>query len=207
MGTDKALVEFDGRPLIVHALAVLRDAGLPVLIAGARSPLSSYAPVVPDSQADRGPLAGICAALASFESEPKPPLTPPAPNPHVAVFVSVDLPLLPPSLLLYMLHHSRITGTAVTLPSVNGFVQTFPVVLTVDSRSVLDAELSRGQRGCYAAFEAAAAARGESLSVLPVEVLAQSGKVIHRARLHPARWFLNVNTPLDLRRLRSARVS
>jgi len=40
MGTDKALVEFDGQPMICRAIEILRAAGLPVSIAGARSSLA-----------------------------------------------------------------------------------------------------------------------------------------------------------------------
>lgn len=72
MGRDKALVPFAGRPLIARALATLREAGFDPVIAGARTALArtaleSYAAVIPDpaSAAVSGPLAGICAAMAS----------------------------------------------------------------------------------------------------------------------------------------------
>jgi molybdopterin-guanine dinucleotide biosynthesis protein A len=197
MGTDKALVEFRGRPLIVHAVDLVRAAGLPVFIAGARSPVESFAPVVPDSRTDSGPLEGICAALESLKGGSTHEAAPEAPR---AVFLPVDLPLLPSSLLLYLLYHARITGLAVTLPSVNGFPQTFPVVLSTGSLPVLERELSSGHRGCYAAFQATAAALGEPLSILPAELLVQSRKVTHPAGLPVARWFLNVNAPADLLR-------
>ena len=69
MGSDKALVEFGGRPLIAHAVGILKAAGLPVSIAGARpenrASLESYAPVISDAEPGLGPLGGICAALQS----------------------------------------------------------------------------------------------------------------------------------------------
>jgi molybdopterin-guanine dinucleotide biosynthesis protein A len=43
MGTDKALLPFRGRPLVEHALEILRGAGIRASIAGARSPLESFA--------------------------------------------------------------------------------------------------------------------------------------------------------------------
>jgi molybdenum cofactor guanylyltransferase len=207
MGTDKALVEFSGRPLIAHVLDLVRGAGLPVFIAGARSPLESFAPVVPDSRADAGPLEGICAALKSLKDGSTHKEAPEAP---CAVFVPVDLPFLPPTLLLYLLYHARITGLAVTLPSVNGFPQTFPVVLSLDSLPVLERELSSGRSGCYAAFQATVAALGKPVSIVPAEVLVQSRKVTHPAALPVVRWFLNVNAPADLHRattINAARVS
>lgn len=211
MGTDKALVEFKGRPLISHALDLVRAAGLPAFIAGARSPLESFATVVPDSRRDTGPLEGICAALESLKGSPShPAAAASAPGVLHAVFLPVDLPLLPPSLLHYLLQHARITGLAVTLPSVNGFAQTFPVVLSRDALPVLGRELDRGHLGCFSAFQLVAAARGEPVSTLPVEVLAQSGKIAHPAALPVARWFLNINAPADLHRasaMRAVRVS
>ncbi len=201
MGTDKALVEFMGRPLVAHALDLVRAAGLPVFIAGARSPLEPLASLVPDARTDEGPLGGICAALESLkDSSSHRPTGALVPQARFALFLPVDLPLLPPSLLSYLLYHARITGLAVTLTSVNGFAQTFPVVLTRDSLPELECELSSGKGGCYAAFQATAAARGQNVSILPAELLVQSRKITHPVALPVARWFININTPDDLRR-------
>lgn len=116
MGTDKALTDFCGRPLVVHTLDLLRRAGLPAVIAGARSDLAAYGPVLEDAEQDRGPLSGICNALRRTGFE-------------YAVFVSVDMPLLPHSLIAFLLAHAQTTGRLVTLCSVSGFSQTFPAVL------------------------------------------------------------------------------
>jgi molybdopterin-guanine dinucleotide biosynthesis protein A len=185
MGADKALLPLSGKPLIAHALAILHQAGLPASIAGARSPLSAFAPVIPDSNPDQGPLGGICAALASTSA-------------RWAVFLPVDLPLLPAALVTYLLHSARATGQAVTLASVNGFAQTFPVVLDHALLPLLQAELEAGRCGCYSAFQAAASRLAQPLSVLDVDPLVQSGQVAHPEVLPPARWFLNVNSPADL---------
>jgi molybdopterin-guanine dinucleotide biosynthesis protein A len=191
MGRDKALLPFAGRPLIAHAIAALREAGLPTTIAGADptalSTLAGYAPIVPDSKRGLGPLAGICAALEAASA-------------RFVVFLPIDLPLLPPSLIAYLLRHARITSRAVTVPSVNGFAQTFPVVL---ERSVLPAlriELHTGKQGCFSAFQAASDAFGQPIGCVAVELLAQSGQVAHPLGLAPVRWFLNLNTPQDLER-------
>jgi molybdopterin-guanine dinucleotide biosynthesis protein A len=105
-------------------------------------------------------------------------------------------------LIVYLLHHARVTGMAVTLPTVNAFPQTFPVVLTREALPVLKRELAEGRAGCYAAFKAAAASFGQSVAQLPVEVLVQSGHVCHPSAIPAARWFLNINAPSDLDRAR-----
>jgi len=189
MGRDKALVEFSGRPLVAHALAILNQVGLPPKIAGAtssiRASLQAFAPVIEDASPGLGPLSGICAALAATSA-------------HYAIFLPVDLPLLPPSLLVYLLRHAQITGAAVTVPSVSGFTQTFPAVLARTALPALQNELTSGRYGCFSAFQAASAALGHSIGSISVELLAQSGHVFHPLDLPPRHWFLNLNSPADL---------
>jgi molybdenum cofactor guanylyltransferase len=187
MGRDKALVPFGSQSLIANALSILRQAGVRASIAGARTDLRDFAPVVEDATPDLGPLSGVCAALASMSA-------------RYAVFLSVDLPLIPASLIRFLLHHAQITGRAVTVPSINGFAQTFPVVLDRAALPALDAELAAGRRGCFAAFRAAAAALNQPVSTVPVELLVQCGHADHPTALPPVRWFLNINTPADLER-------
>jgi molybdopterin-guanine dinucleotide biosynthesis protein A len=117
-----------------------------------------------------------------------------------AVFLPVDLPLLPSSLLVYLLHHAQTTGSVVTIPSVSGFTQTFPAVLDRAALPALENELNAQRYGCFSAFQAASAALGQSVSSIAVELLAQSGEVSDPLGLPPVRWFLNLNTPDDLAR-------
>jgi molybdopterin-guanine dinucleotide biosynthesis protein A len=186
MGRDKALVPFAGRPLIEHTLATLREAGLPASIAGGQPALAACAPLIPDAHPALGPLSGICAALASTSAP-------------LAVFVPVDLPLLPASLLQYLLRHAQLSGDPITLASVNGFAQTFPVVLDCSITPLLENQLHTSQRGCFAAFQAAAEALNQSIGIVPVEHLVQAGQVVHPRGLPACRWFLNLNREADLR--------
>jgi len=191
MGRDKALLPFAGQPLVVHALAILRDAGLSAAIAGANSAarysLSAFAPLVDDAEPHLGPLAGISAALDSTPA-------------RLAVFLPVDLPFLPSSLLAFLLHRARITGLAVTLPAVNSFTQTFPAVLDRALLPLLKAELDAGRRGCLSAFQAAAKSLSQPIGVVPAEFIAQSGHAAHPSSLPPFRWFLDLDTSADLER-------
>lgn len=185
MGAEKALVPLRGRPLIAYALQILRNAGLDASIAGARSAeLAQFAPIVADITPDLGPLGGICSALASTAA------------PH-AVFLSVDAPLIPAALITHMLAHARQTSAAVTLASLNGFAQTFPAVVNRRALPALEAALHSADRGCYAAFRAAAQALSAPFAVLPAEEL----PIAHPAGLAPALWFSNINVPADLARI------
>lgn len=196
MGRDKALVPFAGWPLIVRALATLREAGCDPAIAGARTALAqtaleSYAAVIPDpapaSAAVSGPLAGICTAMASTTAQ-------------LCVFLPVDLPLLPASLLVCLFRRAQLIDAPITLVSVNGFAQTFPAVLDRAVLPLLQAEIDAGRNGCFAAFRAAASSLGRPLSIVPAEFLVLSGQAAHPASLPAFCWFLNVNTPGDLGR-------
>jgi len=190
MGEDKALVRFGGQPLALRALHILREAGLSASFAGGADSLAGFAPVVEDSEAGLGPLGGICAALTSTSA-------------RWAVFLPVDLPLLPASLVAFLLDHARITGRAITLCSVNGFAQTFPAVVDRTALPALETELAAGRSGCFSALQAAAASLGQPVTILAVESLVQTGQIAHPDGLPAARWFLNVNAPYDLSRAKA----
>ena len=187
MGEDKSLVRFAGQPLVAHALGALRGAGLATSLVGAASTFDTFAPIIPDQEPWLGPLGGICAALASTSAA-------------WAVFLPVDMPLLPVSLLDFLIRSAIIAGGTVTVPSVNGFAQTFPVVLSRRVLPTLEADLKAGRRGCFSAFQAAAADLARPMAVLPVEMAVQSGHVAHPEGLASSRWFLNINAAEELRR-------
>ncbi|HVU47307.1 MAG TPA: molybdenum cofactor guanylyltransferase [Terracidiphilus sp.] len=186
MGRDKALAAFAGRTLTESALGILRSAGIEPQIAGSRSDLAQFAPVIADHHAGQGPLSGICAALESTEAT------------H-AVLITVDQPLIPSSLIAYLLHHAQVTHCRITLASLCGEPQTFPAVLDRAALPSLQAELASGRRACWSAFRAAAGPDG--ISAVPVELLTQAGQTADPRQLPPVRWFLNANTPDELARI------
>jgi molybdopterin-guanine dinucleotide biosynthesis protein A len=192
MGSEKALVEFAGEPLVVHALRTLRGAGVTASIAGARSPLECFAPVVADAEPDRGPLGGICAALASTQA-------------RWAIFLPVDLPLLPALLMTCLLQEAEDEGTAVTVASMNGFAQTFPAVVDRAALPWLRSALQTGPGGCFAAFQAAAEGLKKSMKVVPVERTLHHNESALREALPVECWFMNVNAPADLLRAEACR--
>lgn len=185
MGKDKATVSLAGQPLIVHALEILRRAGLTPSIAGARAQLSSLAPVVADSELDRGPLGGICAALGSTAAQR-------------AVFLPVDVPLLPPSLVTFLLEEAESYRAAITVVEVDGFMQTFPAVVDRAALPALRTELEAGRGSCIAAFQSAARILGQPLRAVPLEAALRAGNVVHPSGLPVECWLLNVNTAADI---------
>jgi molybdopterin-guanine dinucleotide biosynthesis protein A len=100
---------------------------------------------------------------------------------------------------------AQVTGHAVVLPSVNGFVQTFPAVLNRATLPALKAELAAGRGGCFSAFRAAAAALGQQVHIVQTEELVQAGQLTHPDGLPVTRWFFNINSVADLARARTFR--
>jgi molybdopterin-guanine dinucleotide biosynthesis protein A len=71
MGRDKAWVEFNGKPLIVHAIEKLRQIGVAEIFISGRAGTdyqSLGCPVLLDPEPGLGPLAGIERALAACRS-------------------------------------------------------------------------------------------------------------------------------------------
>jgi molybdopterin-guanine dinucleotide biosynthesis protein A len=189
MGHEKALLELSGEPLIVRALSILRSTGLHPAIAGARSNLAAFGLVVEDAAfaPGKGPLSGVCAALAVTQA-------------RYAVFLPVDMPFLPSALIEYMVAHAMTTRSPVTIPSVNGRLQTFPAVIDRQTLPFLERQLQSEALGTLSAFKRAVNELTQDVSTLPVELLVQSGHVAHPLSLPTALWFLNVNSPRDLAR-------
>ena len=188
MGHDKALLEFAGEPLILRALKTLREAGLQPAIAGARSSLSRFASVIEDAAnaQGKGPLSGVCAALCATTAE-------------YAVFLPVDLPFIPPSLIRYLLFHARVTESLISIFSVSGVPQTFPAVIDRRALHFLEGQLRSEERGCLSSFRLAAKSLERHFSLLQIEMLVQAGQVAHPASMPPAFWYLNLNSPQDFR--------
>src|SRR5215470_9917840 len=69
MGSDKALLEFQGKTLIERAVELMRRSSLDFAIVGDPAKYSAHGQVVPDVHANCGPLAGIHAALRQSRAE------------------------------------------------------------------------------------------------------------------------------------------
>jgi molybdenum cofactor guanylyltransferase len=172
MGTDKALIELDGKPLIEHAVAKLREICTEVYILSSKAELAQYAPLVPDLRLGCGPLAGIEAALTHSTL-------------GWNLLLPVDLPFVPVQYLRRWLE--RITSDSraqVAYCEVDGKPHPALLLIRREMRPRITAALERGEHKLLAALEAAA---GEA--ELRVESLTGADAQC---------WFANLNTPADL---------
>ena len=191
MGTDKALSLFGGIPLIQIALETLAEAHFSACIAGFRSKLGEFAQEIPDTFPESGPMGGIHAALAVSQSEWN-------------LFLPVDLPLMPSSLLASLLQRAQLTHVPVTVTRINGRIEPFPVVLSSLVLPGIVKRIAAGETSCHQAWQTIPAELGASLDAVDVEALLQCGQCTPgrgRVGLPPALWFHSANTPEELARL------
>lgn len=190
MGQDKALLSLAGRSLLDLALDKLRAlplAGAP-RIAAARSDLSAHTAVIADRHPGCGPLSGIEAALAASAQ----PLN---------VFMPVDMPLMPPHFLLWMLQRAAITGALVTVPRINGRPQPLCAVYHRDLLDHLTAMLLTGEHKVIRAVTGAARAQSpaHNIDIFDAELVASTQAQMGAFSPLPLyRWFHNCNTPEDM---------
>jgi molybdopterin-guanine dinucleotide biosynthesis protein A len=198
MGQEKALLQLGGRSLVEIALDKLRSIGVAApRIAGARTDLSSHAPVVPDLHPGCGPLSGIEAALSASSQA-------------LNLFLPVDMPLLPARFLSWMLLRAEITGALVTIPRINGQPQPLCAVYHRDLLAPITASLLTGD---YKVMAVVSAAAGQSQSgsqmvdVFDTERLASSyPELLDVSPLALYRWFHNCNLPEDMAGIENALV-
>jgi molybdopterin-guanine dinucleotide biosynthesis protein A len=183
MGRDKALLAYAGRLLIEHAVTSLTKAGLTPHILGSRPDLASYAPVIEDMHPGCGPLGGLEAALTSSETE-------------LNVFLPVDLPLLPPLFVRYLLERAAITGAAATVPTLGGRPEPLCAVYRRDLLPGIAHALESGEYKVMRAIENAAGASHAGMDGFSVEAVMAARDDWTTGRPH--RWFQNMNTPADM---------
>jgi len=185
MGADKALLEFRGRPMVEIAVQKLREFCAEVSIAGNREDLSGFAPVVREERVDCGPAAGIEAGLKAAQQE-------------WAIFVPVDVPLVPGELLRRwaedVMGLSKNGMGASFLLSKTGRESTFCMVRR-DSLTRASVSLDAGVRRLDEVLLSIDSNDGNSW----VEARSLARYATHRtSELEVERWFLNINTPNDL---------
>lgn len=182
MGTDKALLHHAGRPLIEHAIDLLKAAGVAPHIVGTRPDLAAFAPVIADLHPGCGPLGGIEAVLAASNSDAN-------------LFLPVDLPLLPPVFLRHLLERACITGASATIPTLGGRPEPLCAVYRRDLMAGIGTSLESGNYKVIDAIEKAAKPLG--IDLFSVEAV---GATRADWPLNPPlyRWFQNLNTPADL---------
>jgi molybdopterin-guanine dinucleotide biosynthesis protein A len=204
MGSDKALLELAGKPLVRHASTKLRRLCAEVSILGNDSALERFAPLVRDLHPECGPLGGIEAALRSSKYDWN-------------LVLPVDVPFLPTFLLdnwLWSVLHKSSGDFRLSMLAVDGAPQPALLILHREVGSYLTASLERGEFKLLPALRSACDEIAAKQSVKGEKVLVEmqwddpsaptvtddgeTWRTPTDAQLkNSVRWFANLNTPQE----------
>lgn len=137
MGSDKALLDWYGQPMLIHVAGIVRQATPAVTLVGSQAKYSGLGfPVVEDKDTGLGPLAGICAALAITQADWN-------------LIVACDMPYLNPELLKRLLNQAELSNSDCLMPTGQ------PLCAVYHKRCfpVMDQALSSGVRKVRQALE------------------------------------------------------
>lgn len=176
------MIEWNGRPLIEHALQKLRALGYEPSIVGSRPDLVSFAAVIPDMHSQAGPLGGIITALAISDSNQN-------------IFLAVDLPFQPSEFLRAMIERAEKTNALATIPRFRGLPQPLFALYSKALLPHAQAALREGDAKVMRAVERAKEATGLRADSFDVESVAAAKSWNFTIPLY--RWFDNLNTPGD----------
>ncbi|MFZ0277134.1 MAG: molybdenum cofactor guanylyltransferase [Candidatus Sulfotelmatobacter sp.] len=141
MGTDKAFVEYEGRPLLARTLDVARSVASGVWIVGSKEKFAGFAPVVEDVFRDYGPLGGIHAALLGSLTE-------------LNLMLAVDMPFVSQAFLQYLITRARgAPDAAVIVPRSDGRRQPLCAIYRREFAEIADRALRARQNRIDRLFE------------------------------------------------------
>ena len=173
MGQDKAAVTLNGRTLLEHALAALREVCQDVAILGKHELYGALGPVYEDIFPGCGPLSGIHAALTNSQTK-------------FNLIIAVDTPFLAPAFLSYMAERAIASEAIITTPEINDYTQPLCTVYSRDFLPIAEQALRSGNYKIVPLFPS-----GKTLVIKESEL---------RQFAFAADMFENLNTPDDLAR-------
>lgn len=168
MGSDKALLPWGDVSLLTRALANAQSVCQHIFICGPRTLYGKFGEVIEDVEPGRGPLAGIQSALHATETS-------------LNLILSVDLPLMSPEFLAWLLHQADSGDQMITAPEALGRLQPLCAVYNRQVRDTADASLAEGDLKVTRLFRR-----------VPTRIIGE--QEIRAAGFDPS-IFTNVNTP------------
>lgn len=181
MGTDKALLEFCGKPLVENAAMTLRGFCAEVSIAGNRDDLLRFAPVVHESRVEAGPAAGVEAGLRAASQE-------------WAMFLPVDVPMVPATLLYAWIRAVLNRGCAASYLMVEGRKQPTFCAVRRECLEVFSTALDGGERRLAEILKSVPGSAMGELWCCDASVFLHDE---FASRDHMELLFSNINTPAD----------
>lgn len=132
MGQDKAFMQLGGRTLLEQALQRSQAATGSAWIVGSATKFAAFGSVVEDLYPERGPLAGIQAALAAARTE-------------LNLITAVDMPFLELDFLKYLIAQARASRAVVVVPRASGGLQPLCAIYRKNFAEAAERSLRAGQ--------------------------------------------------------------
>ncbi len=177
MGSDKALLSLGEQTLLERALRMVSCVTPNVRIVGPRSRYAQFGEVIEDIYQGCGPLGGIHAALKATATD-------------LNLILSVDMPLMNPRFLAWLLQQADDGQQLITVPAADGGQQPLCAVYRRAVMGVVEESLKNGQYKI-----------GRLFAQVPTRVITE--EEITAAGFLPA-IFRNVNTPEEFEQLSRA---
>jgi molybdenum cofactor guanylyltransferase len=171
MGQDKALIDFNGKPLLSHAVETVRAVCHKSFVVGNPTKYLSYGPIVEDFYTDQGPLAGIHAALKSSAAK-------------LNLMVAVDMPFISVELLQFLIMQARGSSAMVSIPEIDGRLQPLCAIYRREFLPLAEAALKAQENKIGRLLTP------ERTYVVKEDILTQAGFSVNM--------FSNLNSPRDL---------
>jgi len=138
MGTDKGMLLFDRKPLVLYALETLDEVAEQTMISANDSAYDQFSrPVVKDVFCDIGPMGGIYSCLRQSVTE-------------FNIFLSCDTPFVPSALFVLLLQH--IGNYACALPVHDG--NRIEPLCAIYRKSCVETFAELIEKGCYKMHDA-----------------------------------------------------
>lgn len=183
MGTDKALLELCGRPMVEIAVEALREFCADVSVVGNRDDLGRFAPVEHEARLGAGPAAGVEAGLRVATQD-------------WAVFVPVDVPLVPAELLQRWMQAVMLRACAASYLMVDGQKQPTFCALQRECLPVVSVALDEDERRLAEILRRVPQSGVGELWCCEAAEFAQGSYSVDEMQM----LFLNINRPEDLER-------
>ena len=141
MGQDKALMPFEGKPLVLRAAEILRPFVRQVTVL---APADRYEdlglPVVADKWPEQGPLAAVCTGLLSSQAE-------------WSIFLACDIPLVSRQFLQLLVERVQATRSDAVVPRTEDGWQPLSAAYHSRCRTAFARAIEEGRRSMVSLFD------------------------------------------------------
>lgn len=174
MGTEKGLVQLNGKSFIEHIIQVLNKVNIQVyIIANTKAYDFLGYPVIADIVEDKGPLGGIYTALMHSQQQNN-------------LIISCDVPFVQEELIKYLCEHIEASSQCI-VPTHSGNSEPLCAIYNKDGMELIKEMISRNELGVRNALR--------KLKTNFIEVSDEE--------FYSSMTFLNINSKLDLEVVRA----